>query len=128
MGLDMYLTGCKYLSEINNKRPQEDGFPVEARHLALGYWHKHPDLHGFIVETFADGKDDCQDIDLDDGDVQQILDAVEADTLPHTQGFFFGTSSPEDKQPTLDILHAALAWMKQEEKGVYRSLIYRASW
>ncbi len=49
MGLDMYLKGHKYLWGFDNKRPQEDGFEVEAKTLMLGYWRKHPDLHGYIV-------------------------------------------------------------------------------
>jgi hypothetical protein len=30
------------------------------RDREVGYWRKHPDLHGYIVETFADGVDACQ--------------------------------------------------------------------
>ena len=51
MGLDMYLTGEKFLTRQGTTT--EDGYPVKERHLALGYWRKHPDLHGFIVLRYV---------------------------------------------------------------------------
>lgn len=131
MGLDMYLEGNKYLGtnwdnpELN---PREDGFEVRGRVLRLGYWRKHPDLHGYIVETFAEGVDECQEIALSVANLEQTLAASEADQLPPTTGFFFGESQPEDKDETRKILTDAIQWAKTEEKNVYRSVVYRASW
>lgn len=139
MGLDMYLTGEKFLTRQGTTT--EDGYPVKERHLALGYWRKHPDLHGFIVQEFADGEDKCQRIDLDQEALRKILDAVKADALLHTKGFFFGSSgkpNSEDKEErkwyqerkadTTEILAKALDWLQTEEKNVWRSVCYRASW
>jgi hypothetical protein len=56
MGLDMYLTGEKFLMTRNL---EEDGFRLRSKTLELGYWRKHPNLHGYIVQTFADGTDEC---------------------------------------------------------------------
>lgn len=131
MGLDMYLTGHKFLwtdwdNPENNLK--EDGYRVSERLLDLGYWRKHPDLHGYIVQTFAGGKDECQDIFLSAGNLEQILKAVNNDELPHTEGFFFGQSQPEDKDFTIKILKAAINWVKTEEQGVSRSVVYHASW
>jgi hypothetical protein len=61
MGLDMYLVGKT--SDGTNKE--------------LGYWRKHPDLHGFIVNEFGGGIDECQQIDLNEECLKQILLAVE---------------------------------------------------
>lgn len=58
MGLDMYLEGKEHIG----------GETVE-----LGYWRKHPDLHGYIVGTFADGKDICQEIPLAVQDMERSL-------------------------------------------------------
>lgn len=58
MGLDMYLSGRKYLRYGNDQI--EDGFRVEEKIVRLGYWRKHPNLHGYIVKTFADDVDECQ--------------------------------------------------------------------
>jgi hypothetical protein len=131
MGLDMFLEGEKFLWKNHRKpelNPIEDGFAVKGRTLRLGYWRKHPDLHGYIVNTFADGKDECQDIELGPDELRQILAASEADKLPETSGFFFGKSQPEDKAATKEILEKAIAWLEEKEPNVSRSVTYRASW
>lgn len=131
MGLDMYLNGKKFIwtnwdkPELN---PTEDGFEVKERVLRLGYWRKHPNLHGYIVNTFADGVDECQEVDLSKEDLERILEAVEADTLPHTEGFFFGVSTAEDKPETIQILKNALKWLATLEDGISKSVHYQASW
>ena len=55
MGLDMNLFGDKYSFEKNET---VDGFPVSSTMLDMGYWRKHANLHGFIVDTFAGGEDE----------------------------------------------------------------------
>jgi hypothetical protein len=109
MGLDMHLLG-----EISRypKPVVTGGFKQWSETIELGYWRKHPDLHGYIVQTFAKGVDECQRIDLELADLKRIHKAVASDKLPHTEGFFFGTSRPEDKQPTLKILDTAIRWLE----------------
>jgi hypothetical protein len=128
MGLDMYLVGEKYLWENEDTKPMEDGFRLKSKELELGYWRKHPNLHGFIVREFADSVDNCGKIELSEEDLKKILTAVEADELPETSGFFFGTSRPDDKPPTIKILKDALEWLAVEEKHIYRTVYYEASW
>jgi len=131
MGLDMYLEGKKYIWTDwahPEKSVMEDGFKLREKTLELGYWRKHPNLHGYIVQNFAHGVDNCLDIDLNIENLEQLLSAVESDSLPETQGFFFGTSLPEDKEPSINILHGAIKWLKEKETGVSRSVVYRASW
>lgn len=133
MGLDMYLNGRKFFwsdweKPEGKRRPMEDGFEVSEHVLELGYWRKHPNLHGFIVREFARGIDECQDIDLDLDALRRILLASETDQLPHTQGFFFGESRPEDKANTKHQILAAIQWLETQEKGVFRTVVYRASW
>jgi hypothetical protein len=125
MGLDMYLTGEKYFHSRGwpEKRGQK-----KAERFDLGYWRKHPNLHGYIVEQFADGEDDCREIDLEADDIRQIIAAVEADELPATSGFFFGTTDGSEKPEDLQIFQEALAWLQEPEEGVWRSVSYRASW
>ena len=148
MGLDMYLNGERYHME---PRPRQKDKPVMEQYQ-LGYWRKHPDLHGFIVQTFADGRDDCQQIELSRVQLEQIINAVEADALPRTKGFFFGESyKPGDdedefidlatmqkvtvtdcyvnqKAEDLKILREAIEWLEIKEPDVWRSVHYRASW
>ena len=140
MGLDMYLEGRKYFWK-NYKAPEndpiEDGFPLKERVLELGYWRKHPDLHGYIVKTFADGKDECQEIYLSEGDIKHIIQAIRDNELPHTEGFFFGTSYQEDipgwskkevDDASIHILEGALKWLQTKQTDVSRSIVYQASW
>lgn len=133
MGLDMYLEGETFIwtdwKNLENNQ-YENGFRVKGHKLELGYWRKHPNLHGFIVSTFAEGEDNCQRIDLSRGDLQEILKAVKEKALPNTTGFFFGASSAEDDKPTIEILEKAIAWLDGEgnDGRESRSAYYRASW
>lgn len=131
MGLDMYLTGQKYLRE-NFQEPEknvtEDGFTLKTKELRLGYWRKHPDLHGFIVQTFADGVDECQKIDLSPDQMRTIVQAVKDKKLPKTGGFFFGESDGSEDEETIKIFEAAIQWAETEETGVWRDVYYQASW
>ena len=129
MGLDMYLTGEKFIMTADGMNPQEDGFRLRSKTLELGYWRKHPNLHGYIVQTFAGGEDECQTIDLSDH-IRTIIAAVQARDLPDTTGFFFGVSdsSPERLEEDIAIFENALAWLETDESGVVRFIKYRASW
>lgn len=131
MGLDMYLKGKKHIYK-NWQQPDNniyvDGFRLQEQILEMGYWRKHPNLHGFIVQSFCDGIDECEEIDLEKEHVQVIIDAVINKRLPVTQGFFFGQSDGTEDEETLVILRRALLWLEIEEMGIYKSLIYLASW
>jgi hypothetical protein len=133
MGLDMYLTGKKFIiyRTLQERTLQEDGFPLTCKYFELGYWRKHPNLHGYIVQTFAGGIDKCQDIDLTAPSlIRTIIAALKARRLPYTEGFFFGVSdaSPERMAEDIRIFESALAWCQTAEPGVIRTLTYRASW
>lgn len=123
MGLDMYLTGEIYFWNWQRKRGEK-----KADLIDLGYWRKHPNLHGFIVENFADGIDDCRPIYLDTDHIREIMDAVEANKLPPTVGFFFGESDGSEKEQDLAIFREALQWLEAESSDFSRSVYYQASW
>lgn len=126
MGLDMYLNGRLYCYENSEK---VDGYEVSEKELELGYWRKHPDLHGYIVQTFAKGVDECQKIELDVDDLFNIIEAIKTKKLPHTEGFFFGSSDWKDHtQESIDIFVKAAEWLQMHSKDVTRSVYYQASW
>lgn len=129
MGLDMYLTGKKYYS---HQAPEKivDGFRLSEEVLDLGYWRKHPNLHGYIIENFANGVDDCTEIDLGKDDLQDIINAVKSNQLPETEGFFFGVSDDSDEQKNNDIaiLKHALDWLQKSDDKYWHSVVYQASW
>jgi hypothetical protein len=132
MGLDMYLNGKRYYMD----RPAEvlGKLRKKAEIYELGYWRKHPNLHGYIVDNFADGVDDCREIALGEDRINQLIEAVKAKELPETQGFFFGQSDGSDEEiaEDLTILQGALEWLLEwlleTDEGMCRSVSYRASW
>ena len=137
MGLDMNLYGRKLIAynrwDEKAEPLMEDGFPVSDIVLEMGYWRKHPNLHGYIVNTFADGEDECQEIELSVDDLLDISNAIRDKRLPHTDGFFFGDSAWHDgKEEEYAILfERAAEWKKAEldrDKEFYRQVYYRASW
>ena len=101
MGLDMYLTGKIYLPtdwENSDNNLYEDGYRARGRDLDLGTWRKHPNLHGYIVEKFADGLDECQRIGLSVQAMEQIIVAIEDSKLPKASCLFFGESENDAEQ------------------------------
>lgn len=137
MGLDMYLKGRKSLWSIDGAKPRmEDGFEVSDLTLDLGYWRKHPNLHGYIVQTFADGVDECQKIDLNADAMRNIIAAIKEKRLPHTDGFFFGASdgSEQEAQEAIDIFTKAIDWLTDgaaqadKRSEFFREVYYQASW
>lgn len=131
MGLDMHLTGEAFYTHDHPNRTAitpELPFPLQAKRYNLGYWRKHPNLHGYIVEQFAEGEDNCQEIELSQADIEQILEAIRLEELPKTEGFFFGASDGSEKLEDITIFEAALKWMLEDETGVWKSVTYRASW
>lgn len=129
MGLDMYLTGEAFYSYAHPNRTAKP-FPIHSTHYRLGYLRKHPNLHGYIVETFAKGVDECQEIDLSADDLKKMIEAVKSRQLPMTEGFFFGKSedTPEQIAEDLQVFEDALKWLEADEPNVWRSVSYRASW
>ena len=119
MGLDMYMSGRKFFwfASAPGAERKEGDKRVKSLDVELGYWRKHPNLHGYIVNTFANGNDDCKEIELSAANLRDIIAAIKADRLPHTEGFFFG-SSTGDKDETDDAikqLNGALDWLNESD-------------
>lgn len=149
MGLDMYLTGekfCRTNWKDESKNRKEEGYRIRQIDLDLGYWCKHPNLHGFIVENFADGQDNCEKINLSVDNMKQIISAVENDSLIPTEGFFFGKSSdrhsedPEEAKwgqqeydETIKHFKNAIEFVEtvddeDADQQYWRDVYYQASW
>jgi len=102
-----------------------NGVDSDGTETELGYWRKHPNLHGFFVESFAAGVDECQKIPLTLQDISLTLAAATANILPETKGFFFGQSGDHHREHTLQVLNEALAWLGDDPR---RKVYYQASW
>jgi hypothetical protein len=130
MGLDMALYARKSLLAYKGNRQEQDGFVISEIILDVGYWRKHPNLHGYIVETFADGVDECQKIVLSKEDMEKIILVIVDKELPVTEGFFFGTSDDSNDQRASDIsiFSAAIEWLVAQPEDEWRDVYYQASW
>lgn len=163
MGLDMYFyarkTTYKSFSKWDNpERANEASYPEDLKIFSdyiydrnfksvqtetryqIGYFRKFNALHSYIVKTFADGIDNCQDIILYKEDVEQIKkvldDVLEANTeekakelLPTQSGFFFGGTDYdefyfEDVKDAADLMQSFLDNFDFENY----QLVYQASW
>lgn len=122
MGLDMYLTGRKYFWN-NWERPaanrHEDDKRIKNIDVELAYWRKHPNLHGYMVQAFAKGKDDCEEIELSADDLRNVLGAIKEKKLPQTSGFFFGESDGSERDEDIKIFTEALEWLEQSDPSPF---------
>lgn len=119
MGLDMYA--YKTRQDV----PQVD-FDEPGDAKKIGYWWKHPNLHGWMRELYyergGEGPDfDCDNVRLDLADIDALEKLVLADQLPETTGFFFGQSQPEDKDRDLAFIAKARKAIAQGFKIYYRA-------
>lgn len=133
MGLDMYMQGHAFF--IGDRKTIDD-FPIKEIVVELGYWRKHPNLHGAIVQAFADGKDNCEPIEMGKESLLQLKNMIETDQLPPTSGFFFGQSPTQEdkeeyekrKQKDIIIVGNALKWNSTANENEIRWVTYRADW
>ena len=134
MGLDMYLTGDKYVPyNGGNVRDVVDGDEVEAVRLKMGQWRKHWALHNFIVERFADGDDNCRPFELDADGLREIAKVVEDGKLvdpndgemTHYKSVYAHHREPEQVRETVSVLRNAADWVEASD---WYSVEYQASW
>lgn len=149
MGLDMYLNAklytSKYIEEdINTKINSlgveypcatEDRGSVELVFQAM-YWRKANAIHNWFVQNVQDGVDECQHVYVGRDKLAELrdlcLEAVakrDADLLPPTSGFFFGSTEIDeyywgDITETADALDKILAHPKFDDF----SFEYHSSW
>ena len=99
MGLDMYAF-------TTDTKIEETGFKFPENAVQIACWRKHPNLHGWMEQLYIEkgGEElfNCECVRLDAADIDALEQVVNEDALPHTTGFFFGESRPEDK--TDDVL------------------------
>ena len=128
MGLDMYLTGKKFIPNYEgNQREVVEGYEVCGMSLDLGQWRKHWALHYYIEQNYvkSSGK-----VLLEADFLLEIANAVEqgnlpdADYSPQTDAFH---KEPEEVAKTVKIFRDAAAWLQRED-GFWRDVEYYGSW
>ena len=125
MGLDMYLTGKRYISKHFNEGDTEraeaiqklfpelagkqgrwgDESPVKQVEIEAGYWRKANQIHDWFVREVQGGEDNCapyyvareQLLELKKLCEQVLADRSKAaELLPTASGFFFGGTDYDD--------------------------------
>jgi len=101
MGLDMYAFRVKAEDVIDDFNVRDDSMGRKEPLEELAYWRKHHDLHGWMERLYrAKGGDkesfNCVPLRLTKTDLDLLEHDVLNNTLPETQGFFFGTNPPDE--------------------------------
>lgn len=122
MGLDMYLTARKYVSDYAFQNGEErealdgilgavgldrgalsDGAPGVEIAVNVAYWRKANAIHGWFVKNVQDGIDECQLSYVSRNDLKAlhslVIEAIrtkDATILPPTSGFFFGSNDIDE--------------------------------
>lgn len=119
MGLDMYLTGRRYIWEHSDKPEEQElaqalgklpnlgnnGKRVKGVEVEAMYWRKANAIHKWFVDNVQDGEDECREhyvtreqlSDLRDACANALANPAEASYyLPTTQGFFFGSTDIDE--------------------------------
>lgn len=119
MGLDMYLTGKRYIWE-NTSDPKEielkkalDALPnmgsggkrIKGIEIDAMYWRKANAIHKWFVDNVQDGEDECREHyvtreqlkELRDACINALADPANAsEYLSPTSGFFFGSTDTDE--------------------------------
>ena len=130
MGLDMYLTGDKFVPEHQDNLPRAkvDSYPVESQRLKMGYWRKHWALHNYINDNYCE--DGSVKIELESDDLRKIADAVEQGDLldaGYREEIDVWHKEPEKVAETLKMLRDAADWLDKED-NTWKSVEYYGSW
>jgi len=147
MGLDMYLTAKRYLSDYDEEEKaikkrlssmaQFKGLNVRDVVAEVGYWRKANHIHKWFVDNVQSGKDDCGDYYVSTEKLAALKDLCESvlkdhklgkAALPTESGFFFGSTDYDapyfdDVEETAKIIEKALA-LDHSKWEVY----YHSSW
>ena len=143
MGLDMYLSGYKYLWRDDDTRKKvkkqlKSSYDPKYVVLELMYWRKANAIHKWFVDNVQEGEDDCKEHLVSIDDLKQLLSVVNSvlqDTslaeqlLPPIGGFFFGSTSVDewywkDLENTRDRLNELLSSPDIDDLDIY----YQSSW
>lgn len=145
MGLDMYLTGKRYLHDdaenkaVNSNVDLGQGdFTINEVCIDVGYWRKANMIHQWFVENVQNNEDECRIHHVPRESLKKLYNLCydiykdknvnkAQEVLPTQSGFFFGSTQYdddyfEDIKLTIDIIDKAL---KLDERWDF---YYQSSW
>lgn len=114
MGLDMYAFRVKAEDVVDDFNIRDDSMGRKEPLEELAYWRKHHDLHGWMERLYrAKGGTkesfNCVPVRLTMEDLNLLESDILNNTLPETQGFFFGTNPPDEESKQEDMAFIAKA-------------------
>lgn len=132
-----------YTNYLKEHKVLEDGKPASADAEEIFYWRKFNALHGFIVDTFAGGVDECQTIEIGKDGVAKIVSALKKTArmlnakhgfdptklpIKPVGGFFFGSTEIDDYykrniKEAFEMFSELLVSLSDDE-----TVFYEASW
>lgn len=122
MGLDMYA----FASPSKPEKPVD--FKRDENAEELFYWRKHPDLHGWMFALYREKGGErepeefnCVPVELTAEDLDRLESDLDKGSLPHTEGFFFGESQPEDIAYTREFISLARQALRDGKSVFYDS-------
>lgn len=107
---------------------EADYVPFEGAEVEeMWYWRKHPNLHGWMENLYYKKGGQANSFNtvnlvLTKDDLEQLEKDLLKSLLPHTEGFFFGSSSGEEVEDDLQFVNKAI---KEIESG---NVVYYTSW
>jgi hypothetical protein len=118
MGLDMYLTAKRYVSDYNDtdkvlSTELMRHFPelaesqtIQEVSVRVGYWRKANAIHKWFVNNVQDGRDNCGSYPVSRDTLTELRDicmrvrdwpgGLAAEQLPTASGFFFGNTDYDE--------------------------------
>ena len=120
MGLDMYA-----YKRMNAPASGVDFKEKEGDELFFN-WRKHPNLHGWMQNLYTskggrNPKFNLATVVLTSDDLNDLERDVRMGRLPHTVGFFFGESRPEDAKDDLQFITEARSVIASGHSVFYTS-------
>src|SRR3990172_2061888 len=109
MGLDQNAYYCEAARLPCKAQVDFDMDELEA--TSFQYWRKHPDLHGWMEALYIrkGGKEtfNFTPVRLEVEDLDQLERSILSRNLPHTTGFFFGSSDGKSSEEDLEFIRKA---------------------
>jgi hypothetical protein len=148
MGLDMYLSAKRYLSDYTPKEkevaetirnmPMFDSVGLRVKEVTCEamYWRKANAIHGWFVDNVQNGEDNCREYWVPHEKLTQlkelcatVIETKNPKLLQPRGGFFFGSTDIddwyyEDLQNTVDGLEKLLSNTELQSWSFY----YQSSW
>jgi len=141
MGLDQYAYAItkQYISKkeefMSMPKITEDEDRVREMFYATNvaphieevqYWRKHANLNGWMARLAASkgvvsspDEFNCVYLVLDEEDIDALEASINGSGLPEAQGFFWGTSHPEDTESDLKFIARARQEFKNGNSVMY---------